>query len=62
MCVMVRHKLGQSLGRAVCQYVSKCQYAFPVISQKSYILMLSEVILVSFFKTIQDALGKVALT
>ena len=48
MCVVMGPKLEQYFGRAVCQYVSKCQCVLPVVSQKSYLLILSKVILVNF--------------
>lgn len=58
MCVMVRHKLRQSFGRAVRQYTAKCQGAFLVISQKMY-LLITQGDSYEFFKSIQDALGTV---
>lgn len=40
--------------------VSMC--SFLTISQKSHLLIFSRVILVNFFKSIQDALGSVVVT
>ena len=50
MGVVMGPKLGRYFGRAVCRYVSKCQCVLPVVSQKSYLLILSKVILVNFPK------------